>query len=345
MITSFVTALKGAGKPCLKILHKFLFVVSFAFLFGCEAGLNLTGVEATLNQPIRRTDQLLSIEVDSQGVVTVFGAAGLLLTGEYGDQAMQWSRSRLAHGLPPNFIRSTTCGDGTQVALSFSNEIWIRPPASSDWSNVAVATEEQMEDIACRGENELWVAGAYSSLYSSSDFGESWESFSADEDATFTSIQFVDESIGYAVGEFGMVLKTEDGGQDWSLLEPIGDDFYPLSVYFANPTDGWVSGVLGIIWHTRDGGESWERQRVNSHASIYGFFEAHGQIFAFGDQGAVLRLDNEQWVIQPSPEVPIHYSDGVEFADGNILLVGGFGLNVLLPVSAPTSTSQVGGAQ
>jgi len=318
--------------------------VIFTALVGCEANLNLDGVAATLEQPIRRTDQMLTLEVDASGEVTVLGSAGLVLTGTYQNGEMAWQRSMLGEGVPPNIIRSTTCADGTQVALSFGNELWLRK-GSEQWSSIAVGTSEQVEDVTCRLDDEIWVSAAYSMLLKTSDRGESWEEFTADEDATLSSLQFVTDDIGYAVGEFGLVLKTTDGGNNWEMLEPIGEDFYPLSVYFASPTDGWVSGVLGIIWHTRDGGETWERQLVDSHASIYGFFEAYDRTFAYGDQGALLRLDGEQWVDQPSPELPIHYSAATPVGEGNVLLVGGFGLTVVLPVTETATSTDSGAAQ
>ncbi len=313
-------------------------------LIGCEASLNLEGVEATLKQPIRRTDQLITMEVDPAGVITVLGSAGLVLTGTYTDGEMQWQRDRLGEGMPPNIIRSTTCADGTQVALSFGNEIWLRKDGEP-WISMPVGTAEQVEDVTCRLDDEIWVSAAYSLILKTSDRGESWEEFSADEDATLSAIQFVTDDIGYAVGEFGLLLKTTDGGDNWEMLEPIGDDFYPLSVYFTNPSDGWVSGVLGIIWRTRDGGESWERQLVDSNASIYGFFEAYDRTFAFGDQGALLRFDGERWVDQPSPELPIHYSAATALGDGKVLLVGGFGLTMILPVIEAANSTNPGAAE
>lgn len=313
--------------------------VVFAALLGCEAQLNMQGVEATLQQPIRRTDQILTMEVDKQGVITALGSAGLVLTGTHQKGEVTWQRGQLVGERPASFIRSTTCADGTQVALTFHNEVWVRSVDAADWQEMPIEFDGQVEDVACRLENQIWVSGAYSTLLKSDDLGASWEEFTADEDATLTSIQFVDDETGYAVGEFGMLLKSTNGGDSWDTMEPIGDDFYPLSVYFTNANEGWVSGVLGIIYYTRDGGESWERQLVDSHASIYGFFEAYERTFAFGDQGALLRLDGEHWVDQPSPELPIHYSAGVQLEDGNVLLVGGFGLTVTLPVTKSAASS------
>ena len=61
-----------AGQPKPKGLHRksgqkrrysnVAFLAMAGLLCACEARLNLSGVEQTLNQPIRRTDQLMVLE-------------------------------------------------------------------------------------------------------------------------------------------------------------------------------------------------------------------------------------------------------------------------------------------
>ncbi len=77
------------------------------------------------------------------------------------------------------------------------------------------------------------------------------------------SIHFpVDNQTGYAVG-FGCMLKTTDGGVNWTQLPSLGEAI--MSVHF--PVDnqtGWVAGLGSSIFKTTDGGANWENQSQTS---------------------------------------------------------------------------------
>ncbi len=65
-----------------------------------------------------------------------------------------------------------------------------------------------------------------------------------------------DSSFGIAVGTFGTILKTSDGGENWTLI-PTGrtDEF--KGVFLISSTEGFVTGSSGSILKTTDGGENW----------------------------------------------------------------------------------------
>lgn len=64
-------------------------------------------------------------------------------------------------------------------------------------------------------------------------------------------------SLLIAVG-FGAIMRSEDGGQNWTLLPENGDNF--RAVHFPSPQIGYVVGASGKILKTSDGGLTWERQ-------------------------------------------------------------------------------------
>lgn len=311
-------------------------------LAGCEAELHLEGVNKTLEQPIRRTDQFISVERAGTGEIVAFADVNTVVEGTVGDDGVSWQRVELSAEPAQNFIDSTACADGTVHGLSFENEIWTR--TESGWVNHTVETPEQMQAVTCTESGVLWVVGAFGSLLSSEDGGESWNDASLGEDFTLTDVAFADADTGYAVGEFGTVVKTTDGGGYWEMLDPINDDLYPLSTYFSDADHGWVSGVLGLVMATEDGGMSWERQPSTTQASIYGFVAAGDDVYAYGDLGALLRFEDGTWVSQPAPEIPIHYAGAVPLSAGQLLLVGGWGVVMEVPLAARASGSQDMGA-
>ncbi len=300
------------------------------FLMACEAELHLEGVEASLAKPIRRTDQFTTVEPLADGRVMLFADHGVIVEGAGGQSGeLEWTRSELVDPAP-NFIASTHCADGTVHALSFGNSVWTTE--GEGWQAHPVPTEEQLQAIACSPRGDLWVVGSFGTIMRSGDGAMSWEELSLYEDFTLTAVQFVDDEVGYTTGEFGTVVKTVDGGDSWEMLDPVNDDLYPLSMHFTDRDNGWVSGVLGLIMHTVDGGMTWSREDVDSEAAIYGFVVSNNQLFAHGDLGALLRFDGSAWVDYPSPDVPVHYASAVTLSNGDLLLVGGWGLVVDLPI-------------
>lgn len=304
--------------------------VIVASISACEANLNLSGIDATLEQPIRRTDQFLALEQTSSGELIAFADDGVVVRGQISTEGLTWRRETLQADRAPTFIDSAACADGSVVGLSFYNEVWWL--GDEGWRVTPIDTFEQLETIDCRADSEVWAAGSFSSFYRSQDGGTTWEDLSIGEDATITNLQFVDAEYGYAVGEFGMVFQTVDAGEQWAVIEPVAEEFYPLSLHFTDRDTGWVGGVLGIIFATSDGGRSWEPQETEGHAAVYGFFESDSGVYAFGDQGSVLKLEDQVWRLQKTPPLPIHYKAGLALESGEALLVGGWGLVMTVPL-------------
>lgn len=318
--------------PAAAFKHILSIGVVASILAGCEANLNMTGIDATLEQPIRRTDQFLALERTPGGGVLAFADDGVVVQGQLSPEGITWTRTTLDAERAPTFIDSAACADGSVVGLSFYNEVWWF--ADNEWRVTPIDTFEQLESVDCRADNEVWAAGSFSSFYRTQDQGETWEDLSIGEDATITNLQFVDDEFGYAVGEFGMVFQTADGGEQWSVIEPVADEFYPLSLHFSDRERGWVGGVLGIIFATEDGGATWVQQESEGHAAVYGFIDSEQGLFAFGDQGSLLKLEGQTWRSQAAPPIPIHYKAGLALESGEALLVGGWGLTMTLPLAS-----------
>jgi photosystem II stability/assembly factor-like uncharacterized protein len=90
------------------------------------------------------------------------------------------------------------------------------------------------------------------------------------DDARLCDVSFVDPQHGWAVGDFGVILHTEDGGQHW-LPQTSGVTCTLNSVCFVNTRCGWAAGGLaypflhdstGIVIATRDGGLTWQREPI-----------------------------------------------------------------------------------
>jgi len=80
--------------------------------------------------------------------------------------------------------------------------------------------------------------------------------------------RFIDSNVGWVVGVFGSVYKTEDSGKHWRLQKtPTTQHLY--SVSFSDVKNGWAAGRGGEIIHTTDGGATWYEQQSNTKKHLF----------------------------------------------------------------------------
>jgi len=319
-----------------------LLLLSFALILsGCEAKLDLEGVEQSLSKSVRRTDQLQAV-TDNGTVVTAVGSDGLILTHPKATDfgvSQQWVRIELTG--QPNFIDITSCPDNSMVALAVERQIWISTNNGQNWVKSDLPTQEEMLSVACTPKGDYWIVGSFSTLLHSTNQGESWTEISFDEDALLTKVQFIDAQHGFVAGEFGLLAKTEDGGQSWQHSNSIPGEFFPQDGYFADLQRGWVSGLGGKILHTTDGGETWKDQETPFSYPLYCFHAKDDRLFVFGDNGVALELDGQRWRALDHPPVSSYFRDGTLLTDNRLLAAGGIG--TLFTIDTESKQSLNGG--
>jgi photosystem II stability/assembly factor-like uncharacterized protein len=88
---------------------------------------------------------------------------------------------------------------------------------------------------------------------------------SACDDCQLTRIHFSDSQAGWAVGQRGLVLATDDGGSNW-VRQDLGITCDLYDVVFVSPAHGWIAGGFrvphastshGVLLETLDGGRTW----------------------------------------------------------------------------------------
>lgn len=87
------------------------------------------------------------------------------------------------------------------------------------------------------------------------------------DDARLNDVAFVSSTIGWAVGDRGVIWRTADGGAHWQSVSTSVDA--PLrSICFLTDKVGWIAGgaanpfstlSTGVVLATVDGGGTWQR--------------------------------------------------------------------------------------
>ncbi len=75
-------------------------------------------------------------------------------------------------------------------------------------------------------------------------------------------VSFADEHHGWAVGQYGTIVHTTDGGRAWSYQRSsTADDL--IGVYAKTSEKVWCVGQRGTVITTNNGGQTWQRRPVN----------------------------------------------------------------------------------
>ena len=310
-------------------------------LAGCTAQADLSAVAAEAARPVQRYDMTQALATNGKVVVAGTQSGAVLVSS---DNGRSWKREALGGS---SLIGIATCPDGRFVAVDFYRKVWSGDAGGTGWKSVPLDKPRTPLAINCDGKGRWWVAGTGATLAVSADAGASWTVTDMGEDAQLTSIQMVDDKVGFTAGEFGLVATTTDGGGTWTRLPPMPDEFYPYATLFTSPTEGWASGIAGQILHTRDGGRSWARQSNTSRVPLYRLFVHEGVPHGAGAGGSVARLEGDAWRSVAYPDaVPVFLSAAVSLPDQHAIVAGGPGglLRVIGTQATQASTATTAAA-
>lgn len=150
----------------------------------------------------------------------------------------------------------------------------------------------------------------------------------------FLDVLFVSADAGFAVGAYGMLYRTADGGANWDIAIAGIDNAYRYHYYdIASAADGrlYLSGEAGLLYYSGDNGATWTRVEGVYDGTLFGVLARANDVLAFGLRGHVFRSldDGRNWVELESPGRSSFYG-GTLLADGKALLVGAGG-TIIIP--------------
>jgi photosystem II stability/assembly factor-like uncharacterized protein len=137
------------------------------------------------------------------------------------------------------------------------------------------------------------------------DAGEHWQDKKPESSVNLFAVDFVDDEVGWASGEGGLVLHTVNGGESWETqhavitLFPAGPFAAPtnlLTVEFVNREVGWVAGAGGIA-RTENGGRTWEAKEIGDSTFIGLVSQDANVVWAIDDAGLnyITRNSGKTW--------------------------------------------------
>ncbi|MBI5216800.1 MAG: T9SS type A sorting domain-containing protein [Ignavibacteriae bacterium] len=113
------------------------------------------------------------------------------------------------------------------------------------------------------------------------------------------------EDTVIAVGSYGTIIKTTDGGERWSIQQNAGAvaGVSLYSVKFSSDVVGYVVGTLGTILKTTDGGDTWIQQSSGTTSTLYGVSFVNDTVgFAVGGTSFTI-TGYPDWTLYKDPVV------------------------------------------
>jgi len=290
------------------------------FLAACSGAPDMAAVQAEKSRSVKRYDIIQSVAANGE-VILAGTQDGAVLSSA--DQGKTWLRNDLG---PVSLLGLTVCPDKTFVGIDFYHKVWTSDAKGNGWKAVPLDKPRTPLTVSCDTRGRWWVAGSGAKIAVSADKGANWTVSDLKEDAQFTTLQMVDDKHGIAMGEFGMVVTTQDSGTTWQKTATIPNEFYPYAALFINASEGWASGIAGQVLHTRDGGKTWNKDvwakdgnGKDAAAALYQLFLHDGKPTGVGAGGLVARYEGGQWRPVAYPDaVPVFLGGGASLTEAGV---------------------------
>jgi photosystem II stability/assembly factor-like uncharacterized protein len=244
-------------------------------------------------------------------------------------------RSRFFHALPAfvSFLLLACpafAGEGSPPAVPEAGN----PPVSLKLQPAEIttaATKAMMLSSAKAGKRIVAVGDHGIVLLSDTDGADFRQARSVPVRSTLTGVYFVDDKTGWAVGQWGVVLRTDDAGENWTVQRSDTTADRPLfSVYFKDKERGWAVGLWSLVLATKDGGKTWSSVQLplppggkKADRNLLKIFANRmGTLYVAAEQGTVLwSYDGEKWAYV-STGYKGSFWTGIVLNNGTILVGG-----------------------
>lgn len=193
------------------------------------------------------------------------------------------------------------------------------------------ATKAMILSSALAGKRIVAVGNHGIVLLSDTDGADFRQAKTVPVRSTLTAVFFLDDRTGWAVGQWGVVLRTDDAGESWSLQRHDTSVDQPLfSVWFRDKDRGIAVGLWSLMIATGDGGKTWTRVnlppspgRTKADRNLLKIFANRmGTLFVAAEQGLILKsYDGEKWAYIDTKYKGSFWT-GIVLNNGTILVGG-----------------------
>jgi photosystem II stability/assembly factor-like uncharacterized protein len=116
----------------------------------------------------------------------------------------------------------------------------------------------------------------------------SWERISHRSTFSLWDVAFTDSLFGIAVGDFGVILRSTDGGESWEQ-KLSGDQFAFRHVHFFDDSTGIAAGFRSTCFRTENAGATWQSVTLPTDGDLPGMAVIDDIVWLSGAEGTILK--------------------------------------------------------
>lgn len=266
-------------------------------------------------------------------------------------------RSRLGFRSP---LLAVSHAGARLVAVGYRGQSVTSDDGGQTWTQATVPVGSDLVAISFATETKGWAVGHGGVVLHTSDGGATWtkqldgrqaselaigyyqrrlskevaiERLLAEEKSLaemggtqpFLDVHFETDRIGYVVGTFNRIFRTEDGGATWVPWMDRMDN--PGSLHF-NAISGrggkiFVAGEQGKVWRLDADGARFVECATSYTGTLFGLLQlSSSTLLTFGMRGSVYRSDDggNSWSRVPISNLA-GVTSGTQLPDGQVVLV------------------------
>lgn len=208
------------------------------------------------NGPIGEGHSYLSVFFLNENTGFVGGTLRILKTNDGG---MNWSEYLGVGWIYDLFFKDSLNGIGIPSVYDYylttnGGENWIMHFTGSnggDCFRINILDYDKNKGFIVSGTGKI--------VFKTTNFGVTFDSVgyvsNLQVDSMLYCSDFINDSIGWAGGSYGILYKTINGGRTWKAQHSLSQAFI-RNIYILNDTVAWACGAGGKIIHTTNGGDT-----------------------------------------------------------------------------------------
>jgi len=172
--------------------------------------------------------------------------------------------------------------------------------------------------------NTGWVvcAGDNGKVLKTMNGGQNWTELYTGVNTSITSCFFLNQNVGWVIGDYGAIFKTTNSGNSW-VMQYSNTTYGLLGLFMLNSNTGHITGLNGVYFKTTNGGLNWI-SKVSGYtlrmSTVY-FVDVNtgwmlGGTYPGGDTQILKTINGgDNWVSQTLPTTA--WLDDIVFVNSN----------------------------
>ena len=245
------------------------------------------------------------------------------------------------------------------VAVGQRGHVLVSDDGGKSWRQSSVPVSSDLTSVFFVDERKGWAVGHDGVILATTDGGATWalqldgmranraivddlarkpgaEALLAEAnrnvaqgaDKPFLDVWFADGNVGYAVGAYNFIFRTQDGGKNWKPWFDRTDNPKYLNLYAIRPAAGglFIAGEAGLVLKLDVSAQRFRAVDVPYQGTLLGVAGNESVVLVFGLRGQAFRSDDagRTWA-KVDARLPATIVAGTQLADGGFALADASG--------------------